>query len=163
MSPTRLWSPLLIVALAAVWVLLVNDLSPGTIVFGLLLGATIAALTNAYWPERPLIRNPRAIAGFVLVVLYDIVVANLQVAYLVLFRRGDSLRSQFVAVPLNLKKPEAIALLAGTITMTPGTVSADVSADSRALLVHCLDTGDPNAVVADIKSRYEARLMRIFE
>ena len=161
--PARLWSPLLIVALAAVWALLVNDLSPGTIVFGLLLGTAIAALTNAYWPEQPRIRNPRAIAGFVLVVLYDIVVANLQVAYLVLFRRGDSLRSQFVAVPLNLKKPEAIALLAGTITMTPGTVSADVSADRRALLVHCLDTGDPDAVVADIKSRYEARLMRIFE
>ena len=163
MSPKRLGSPLLIVVLAAVWTLLVNDLSPGTIVFGLLLGAAIAALTSPYWPERPRLRNPRAIAGFVLVVLYDIVVANLQVAYLVLFRRGDSLRSQFVAVPLDLKKPEAIALLAGTITMTPGTVSADVSADRRALLVHCLDTGDPDAVVADIKSRYEARLMRIFE
>lgn len=163
MSPKRLGSPLLIVVLAAVWTLLVNDLSPGTIVFGLLLGAAIAALTSPYWPERPRLRNPRAIAGFVLVVLYDIVVANLQVAYLVLFRRGDSLRSQFVAVPLDLKTPEAIALLAGTITMTPGTVSADVSADGRALLVHCLDTGDPDATVADIKSRYEARLMRIFE
>lgn len=163
MSPSRRWSPFLIVTLAAVWALLVNDLSPGTMVFGLLLGAGIAALTTAYWPERPRIRNPFAIAGFALIVLYDIVVANLQVAYLVLFRRGESLRSRFVAVPLDLKKPEAIAVLAGTITMTPGTVSADVSADGRALLVHCLDTGDPDATVADIKSRYEARLMRIFE
>ena len=45
--------------------------------------------------------------------------------------------------------PEAIAVLAGTITMTPGTVSADLSADGRALLVHCLDTGDPAATVAE--------------
>jgi multicomponent K+:H+ antiporter subunit E len=54
-------------------------------------------------------------------------------------------------------------VLACTITMTPGTVSADVSADQRALLVHCLETDDPDAVVAQIKSRYERRLKEIFE
>jgi len=97
------------------------------------------------------------------VVLWDIVVSNIQVAKLVLFRRGDSLRSQFVVVPLELTSPEAIATLAGTITMTPGTVSVDMSADGRALLVHCLETDDPEGTVAAIKSRYEQRLMRIFQ
>jgi multicomponent K+:H+ antiporter subunit E len=163
MTTLRRFSPVMIVALAAVWSLLVNDFSPATIVFGLLLGAGITALTNAYWPERPRIRNPVAVAGFVLVVLFDILVANLQVAYLILFHRGDSLRSRFVTVPLELKSPEAIAVLASTITMTPGTLTADVSADGRALLVHCLDTADPSATVAEIKSRYESRLLRIFE
>ncbi|MGE0260580.1 MAG: Na+/H+ antiporter subunit E, partial [Alphaproteobacteria bacterium] len=55
------------------------------------------------------------------------------------------------------------AILAGTITMTPGTVSADLSADGRALLVHCLETGDPAATVSAIQHRYERRLLRIFE
>jgi multicomponent K+:H+ antiporter subunit E len=100
---------------------------------------------------------------YVAIVLWDIVVANFQVAYLILFRRGDSLRSRFVAVPLDLRTPEAIAALAGTITMTPGTVSADLSGDGRALLVHCLETHDADATVATIKSRYETRLQRIFE
>jgi multicomponent K+:H+ antiporter subunit E len=68
-----------------------------------------------------------------------------------------------VTVPLDITSPEAITTLAGTITMTPGTLSADVSADGRALLVHCLDTGDPEATVAAIKRRYEDRLRRIFE
>lgn len=155
--------PVLSVTLAAVWALLVNEFSLGTIVFGLLLGIAIARLTASYWPERPTIRNLPAILEYSVIVLYDIVVSNLQVAYLVLFRRGDSLRSRFVTVPLAITSPEAIVVLAGTITMTPGTVSADLSADGRSLLVHCLDTADPDGVVATIKSRYESRLRRIFE
>jgi multicomponent K+:H+ antiporter subunit E len=155
--------PLLTVTLAAVWVLLVNEFSVGAIVFGLLLGMAIARLTASYWPERPTIRNLPVILEYSVIVLYDIVVSNLQVAYLVLFRRGDSLRSRFVTVPLALTSPEAIVVLAGTITMTPGTLSADLSADGRSLLVHCLDTADPDGVVATIKSRYESRLTRIFE
>ena len=66
-------------------------------------------------------------------------------------------------MPLDLKSPEAITALAGTITMTPGTVSASLSADGRALLVHCLETDDPEKTVSEIKSRYESRLQRIFE
>lgn len=155
--------PLLTVILAAVWVLLANDLSWGTLAFGLVLGIAIAWLTSAYWPGRPRIRSPLAILEYAAVVLYDILVSNLQVACLVLFRRGASLKSQFVTVPLDLKSPEAIATLAGTITMTPGTVSADLSADGRSLLVHCLETTDHAGTVAAIKSRYERRLMRIFE
>lgn len=155
--------PLLTIVLAAVWVLLVNDLSLGAVVFGLLLGLAIARLTSAYWPGRPRVRRPLAILEYSLVVLRDIIVSNLQVAYLVLFRRGESLRSQFVTIPLALESPEAIATLAGTITMTPGTLSADLSADGRSLLVHCLETTDPAHTVATIKSRYERRLMRIFE
>ncbi len=155
--------PALIAILAVVWVLLVNDFSWGAIVFGLLLGFGISRITSPYWPQRLNLRNPLAMLEYSVVVLWDIVVSNVQVAYLVLFRRGNSLRSQFVTVPLELESPEAIATLAGTITMTPGTLSADLSADGRSLLVHCLDTSNPAGTVATIKSRYERRLRRIFE
>jgi len=162
MSARFLPHPILTVILALVWVLLVNDFSWGALIFGLLLGVFIAKLTSVYWPERPKIGNPSAMIGYAGIVLYDILVSNVLVAYLVLFRRGESLRSQFIVVPLDLKSPEAIAMLAGTITMTPGTVSADLSADNRSLLVHCLDVADSHDAVATIKSRYESRLMRIF-
>jgi multicomponent K+:H+ antiporter subunit E len=155
--------PLLSLVLAVVWVLLVNDFSIGNLVFGLILGIVIAKITSPYWPGRPKIRNPLAIMEYGLVVLWDIIVSNVQVAYLVLFRRSESLRSRFITIPLDLKSPEAIAVLAGTITMTPGTVSADLSADGHSLLVHCLETDDPDGTIASIKSRYESRLMRIFE
>ena len=154
--------PVLIAVLALVWVLLVNDFSWGAAVFGVLLGTAIAAITGPYWAQGVKLRNPLAMIEYFFIVLWDIVVSNVQVAYLVLFRRGDSLQSQFITIPLALESPEAIATLAGTITMTPGTLSADVSADGRSLLVHCLETTDPAGTVAGIKSRYESRLMRIF-
>ncbi|MGU9980968.1 Na+/H+ antiporter subunit E [Phreatobacter sp. HK31-P] len=155
--------PLLTVLVALVFILLVNEVSAGVVVLGLILGLIIPWATAPFWPGRPRLKSPLAIAEYGLVVLWDIVVSNVQVAYLILFRRGDGLRSRYVTIPLDLTTPEAIAVLAGTITMTPGTVSADLSADGKALLVHCLDTDDPDATVAGIKMRYERRLKRMFE
>lgn len=155
--------PLLTLTLLIVWLMLVNTVSAGHIALGLILGVIIPLLTAPFWPQRPKIRNPITIVSYILVVLYDIVKANIHVAWLVLFVPSAKLRSRFVTVPLDLTTPEAITVLAGTITMTPGTVSADVSADGRALLVHCLDAPDEQAVVDEIKERYEARLKEIFE
>ncbi len=154
---------ILTVVIILFWLFLVNDFSIGHLLLSTVIGMAISLHISAYWPGRPRIRGPLAIVEYAFVVVWDIIVSNIQVAYLVLFRRADSLRSRFVTVPLDLRTPEAITVIASTITMTPGTVSADVSADRRALLVHCLETDDPDGVVAQIKSRYERRLKEIFE
>ncbi len=153
--------PMLTAILAAVWVLLVNDFSWSAADFGLLLGLAIAKLTSP--TARPAADSQTVVSWSILPSFLGHYRLKREVAYLVLFRRGDSLRSQFVTIPLALESPEAIATLAGTITMTPGTLSADLSADGRSLLVHCLETTDAAGTVAAIKSRYEHRLMRIFE
>jgi multicomponent K+:H+ antiporter subunit E len=101
-------------------------------------------------------------ASYSLLVMWDILVANVQVAWIVLTRSNANLRPAWVVVPLEVKHPEAISILAGTITLTPGTVTADLSADGHSLLVHALDTDDPDAVRDDIKNRYERRLLEIF-
>jgi multicomponent K+:H+ antiporter subunit E len=155
--------PLLTLSIVVVWLLLNNVFTVGHLVLGLILGILIPLGTSAYWPGRPKVRAPLMIIEFALVVLWDIVVSNIQVAYLILFRRNDELRSRFITLPLDLKTPEAITVLAGTITMTPGTVSADISADGRALLIHCLEADRPDATIANIKKRYERRPKRIFE
>ncbi|MFZ1429870.1 MAG: Na+/H+ antiporter subunit E [Geminicoccaceae bacterium] len=154
--------PLLSLTLTLVWMALANEVSLGSLVMGLILGVLVPIGTAAFWPDRPRVRRPLKIVEYGLVVLYDIVVANLQVARLILFVPNDQLRSRYVTIPLALTSPEAITVLAGTITMTPGTVSAELSADGGALLVHGLDVPDPDALVAEIKARYEARLMEIF-
>jgi multicomponent K+:H+ antiporter subunit E len=154
---------ILTVVIILFWLFLVNDFSIGHLLLSTVIGMAISLHISAYWPGRPRIRGPLAIVEYAFVVVWDIIVSNIQVAYLVLFRRADSLRSRFVTVPLDLRTPEAITVIASTITMTPGTVSADVSADRRALLVHCLETDDPDGIVAQIKSRYERRLKEIFE
>ncbi|MBW6506687.1 MAG: Na+/H+ antiporter subunit E [Rhodobacteraceae bacterium] len=154
--------PQLTLLLAVVWLLLVNQITLGSLVMAGLLGTAIPVLTAPYWPDRPRLRNLPMIANYLAVVLWDIVIANFIVARIVLFMPNAQLRTAWVAVPLRLTQPEAITVLAATITLTPGTVSADLSADGRTLLVHCLHAPDPEAVLHSIQTRYEARLLEIF-
>lgn len=153
--------PILSLVLAAIWLLLVNSASAGQILLGLLLGWGIPLFTRPFWPDSVRIHRPLALIRFIGVVLYDILMANLTVAGLVLGR--PRLRPAFVVLPLRLKSELAISLLANTICLTPGTVSARLSADRSELLVHVLDAADPQAVVAEIRARYEAPLLEVFE
>lgn len=116
--------------------------------------------------EEPLghVRGWRGVATaarLAVLVTWDIVVANVVVARLIL-GPARRLHPIYVEVPLELEQPLAIVLLASVITMTPGTVSSDLSADRRRLRVHILHTQDPAAVVANIKERYERPLKEIF-
>jgi multicomponent K+:H+ antiporter subunit E len=154
--------PLLSLTLVLVWLGLVNTFTLGNLILGSVFGLAIPMLTAAYWPDRPAIARPLKVAEYVLVVLRDIIVANVQVAAIILFKREPTIRSQWITIPLELKSAEAITVLAGTITMTPGTVSATLAADGSAILVHCLHTDDPDAVRDEIKTRYERRLLEIF-
>ncbi|MFZ5576086.1 MAG: Na+/H+ antiporter subunit E [Pseudomonadota bacterium] len=154
--------PLLTAALTLLWLLLVNALSAGALVLGALLGWLIPFATSRFWPERIRIRHPGVLARFLGVFAVDIVRGSFHVAWLIL--KGPArLRPTFVEVPLALTTDLAISLLANTISLTPGTVSARLSADKRTLVVHTLDTSDAAALVAEIKQRYEAPLKQIFE
>lgn len=155
--------PLLTLLLTVTWLLLVNGWSLNSLLFGLGLGILIPFLTQAYWPNRPRLSRPLKVIEYVLVVLADIVQANIIVARIVLFKPNGERRPNWITIPLDLKTPEAITALAGTITMTPGTLSADVSDEGHTLLVHCLDAPNPEAVRDEIKERYERRLREIFE
>jgi multicomponent K+:H+ antiporter subunit E len=154
--------PYLALTLTVVWLMLVNDFHMGSLVMGLILGIIIPAITAPYWPDRPIIRKPFNLIGYILIVFHDIVKSNIDVALIVLFKPNAKLQPAWVNVPLELTSPEAITALASTITMTPGTLSAELSADGRSLLVHCLHAPDPDGVRDEIKTRYEARLKEIF-
>ena len=154
--------PLMTVLLAVVWTLLQSEVSAGMVVFGVILGVIIPRLTAAWWPDRPNGFKAGKMLAYVILVLWDIIVANVQVAWIVLTRRNKNLRPAWVVIPLDLRQPEAITMLAGTITLTPGTVSADLSNTGHCLLVHAWDAADPDAVRDGIKQRYEARLKEIF-
>ena len=155
--------PALSAVVFVVWLLLANERSLGQALMGLFMALVVPRLTAGFWPAGARLRRPGVIVTYLAVLLADIVMSNIHVAMLVLFRRGENLRSAFVTLPLELRTAEAIAVLSASITLTPGTLSVDLSTDGRALLVHCLDVEDPDATVAAIKSRYESRLKEIFE
>ncbi|MNF24598.1 Na(+)/H(+) antiporter subunit E [compost metagenome] len=153
--------PLLSLTLLLVWLLLVNDMSLGHWLLGALLGWLIPLLTQVFWINPPRIRKPLKLCLFLLRILGDIVIANLQVAKLIL---GPSarLRPAFVEIPMLLEDELALTMLASIISLTPGTVSADLSDDRKILLVHSLDVDDEAALVEQIKHRYEAPLLEVF-
>lgn len=153
--------PLLSLCLLGLWLLLVNQFSVGHLLLGSLLGWLIPLISRVFWINPPRVEHPWLLCKFLLLVLGDIVVANLQVARLILNPRSQ-LRPAFIEIPVLLEDELALTMLASIISLTPGTVSADLSDDRRTLLLHCLNVPDEEALVAEIKQRYEAPLREVF-
>jgi len=144
------------------WLLLQNSIAPGHIVLGTVLAIVIPLLTAPFSPQQVLIRSPRMLLIYLARLLWDILIANLHVARLVL-SPTPTLRPGFVELPLTVKNEFAIAVLANTISLTPGTVSAELSSDHTRLLLHCLDIEDEATLLEQIKTRYETPLREVFE
>ena len=162
MSRYLLPHPILTPVLALVWMLLANSFSPGNLILGLLLGWAIPIFTLRFWPERVHIRHPLRLLAFIGRVLADILIANLAVARIIL-QGPEQTRPGFVRVPLELRSDLGISLLANTVSLTPGTLSAWLNPERDTLIVHGLRVDDPSALVDEIKTRYEAPLKEIFE
>ncbi len=154
--------PYLSATLVLTWCALMNSFGAGALMLGGILAVIIPLLTAPYWPEHPALRHPLRLFFYVLLVVWDVIVSSVDVAAIILFKPAAKIRSAWICVPIDLPSPEAQALLAGTITMTPGTLTADFAADGKSLLIHSLHAPDPDAVRDQIKTRYEARLKRIF-
>ena len=157
--------PLLSLLLLVCWLWLNNTMAPGHVLLGAALGVAIPFFTRRFWPEPLVVRRPLRVVEYAAVVIYDVVVANLQVAAIIIGPLSR-LRPAFVRVPLDLRTDFAVTVLASTVTLTPGTVSVeieDVGAGRRVLLVHALRCLDAADMVRTIKERYERRLMEILE
>jgi multicomponent K+:H+ antiporter subunit E len=153
--------PVLTLAIAVLWLVLATDASGGNILLGLTLGVLIPLFTSAFWPGRPQTFRVGAAMRLFFVVIYDIIVANIAVARIVL-GRIDAIRPAFVDVPLDTADPYVATILGSIITLTPGTLTIDIDMDRRLVHIHGLDVPDQPMLIADIKSRYEAPLKEIF-
>lgn len=161
LSKRLLPQPLLSLFLLFIWLLLMNDLGLGHWLMGALLGWLIPLLTHLFWERTPKLYKPVKLCLFFLRILGDIVFANLQVAKLIIGSTAK-LRPAFVEIPLELEDDLALTMLASIVSLTPGTVSADLSDDRKTLLVHGLDVADEAQLIHDIKQRYEAPLIEVF-
>ena len=141
--------------------LLLWGLAPIAVAGGALCAVAIPRMLARLDAPGVALARPALAGRLALVVLWDIVVANVAVARLVLGPQAW-LRPAFVEVPLDTPHPQVAALLAMIVTMTPGTVSADIDDRRTRLLVHVLDTGDAAGVARAIKVRYEHPLREIF-
>jgi len=153
-------SPLLALVLAALWLLLNQSTAPATLAMGIGLGALLAWAASALRPLQARIGRWDAAARLAWTVLRDIVRSNFAVARIVLERaRPDAICSGLLHIPLELRDPHGLAVLAMIITATPGTVWVSLSQDGETLTLHILDLVDRADWVRFIKQRYERPLM----
>ncbi|WP_334134467.1 Na+/H+ antiporter subunit E [Tepidimonas sp.] len=164
-APARGWRawfphPVLSLLLGLTWLLLAHSLALVHWLSALLLAWAIPRLLAPFLGQASRVHWPSALR-LMLVVLWDIVVANVTVARLTLGSMQRP-RPAWLRVPLASTHPRVNALLASIITMTPGTVSAVIDEERGQILVHALNCDDAQAMVQDMKIRYEAPLCRIF-
>ena len=143
------------------WLLMNDSISAGTVAMALLVALLIPPFAARLDREFARIGRLRGVPKLVGVLLWDILVANVTVAMQVLWPERN-IHPGFIWVPLDIANIHGIAALTSCITLTPGTVSSELSDDRRFLLVHVLDLGSAEEVVRQIKTRYEAPLMEIF-
>lgn len=152
--------PWLTAALFVVWQFLADGVSGASVVMGLILGIGIPLITHRFWPDSPRMQKPWLLVHYLFIVLVDIIKASVTVTILILSPRRP--RSAFVSYPLTIRDPLGITMLASTISLTPGTVSADVSDDGALLLIHALDVDDDAELIRAIHQRYEKPLLEMF-
>ena len=154
--------PLHSVMLLVVWLMINSTLSLGHIILGSVLGICIPLLCARLRMPQPPIKKPLKAVTYTILVLRDVIVANMEVALLVIGPE-KRIKPGFVAVPIDLPDHLSITVLASTVTMTPGTVSSEVSTDKKWLYVHVLNMPENEQEVIDlIKNRYESRVKEIF-
>lgn len=146
--------------IAFVWAGLIGTFSLGSLISGFVLGYFILLAFTHGKDANGYLRRIPGLFGFILYYLVEMVRANLQIA-VDLLRLNPRFKPGFVKVPLDLVTDEGITLLANLVTMTPGTMTVDVSEDRTHLLVHGLYMHDKKAVCDDIKSKLESRIIRL--
>lgn len=153
--------PALSLLLAGLWCLLNASVHPAHLLLGALCGWAIPLTLGGSLPVTVPLRRPWIALRLAGRFAWDVVLANLAVAALVLnpVRRA---RSHALWMPLRLRDPRALALLSTLVTMTPGTLSARLSDDQRQLQIHLLDSDDPDGVLRAIREAYETPLLAIF-
>lgn len=156
-------APLLSLALLAIWLVLNRDYSLGQVLLGALVATLVPRLTQSLRPTPVRIRHLGVAFRLFMQVGWDVIVWNWRVLLGTLATHERLPRGGFITVPLDLRDPSGLAVLAAIMCVIPGTIWSEIALDRSALLVHIFDLDDAQDEIELIKTRYERPLMEIFE
>ena len=151
---------LLNLILTIVWVFITGSMALANFIFGFLLSFLVLWLTSRKQENRKYFVITPRIVGFFFYFLYELLKANLQVAADVVTPKFY-MKPGIVAYPLDAKSNLEITLLANVISLTPGTLSLDVSDDKKYLYIHAMYVNDKNDFIEGIKTGFERRILAI--
>lgn len=153
--------PFISLFILGLWLVIASSYTAGSVVMGSIMALLLPPVTAAFMPDLPRVVRPLLAIGFFLRVCLDIVVANIEVARLIL-GPVSRLKPDFVDVPIDIEDPYVATIMASIISLTPGTVSIDIDMKARVIHVHALNLPDADALIREVKTRYEAPLKEIF-
>jgi multicomponent K+:H+ antiporter subunit E len=156
-------APILSLALAAMWLLLNNTFALGQCLLAILVGVLAPFLTASLRPTAVSFKKPGVAFRLFWQVGYDVLIWNWRVLRGTLARADRLPQGGFVTVPLELRDPNGLAVLAAIMCVIPGTIWSELALDRSALLVHMFEVDNVDAEIALIKLRYERPLQEIFE
>ena len=154
--------PLLFVFLVLMWLSL-NRFSLGHLVRGSVIALLASAAMSSLRPDKPRLKKIGSFARLLALVFYDIILSNLSVASQILNDRKGQRKPGFMTIPLEMKNPTGLAVLAVLLTSTPGTAWLEYNSTESTLLIHILDLKNEEEWLELIKNRYERMLMEVFE
>ncbi len=149
------------IVLALIWGVVTNSFSPSNLIFGYVLAFVCLWLVRERFDQHNFYR-PFRILRLIALFVYELALSGYRVARYTLSPRME-FRPAIVAFPLELESPVGIMLLANLITLTPGTLSVDVSTDRSTLYIHAMNVDDADALRADIRNGFERRIREALE
>ena len=148
------------IALSLVWAALTGNFVPANLITGFILGYAALFVVHRALDPSDYFQKVWQVIGFVLFFLWELVVANLRVAFDVLTPR-HYMQPRVIALPLDARTDAEITALAYFISLTPGTLTLDVSTDRRTMFIHAMYAPDADALRREIKQGVERRLLRL--
>ncbi|WP_106751941.1 Na+/H+ antiporter subunit E [Pannonibacter carbonis] len=149
------------ILLALSWAAVTGSFSVVNLAFGFVLGTGVLFMIREQVGGSSYFKRTGRVVGLILLFLKELALSAWRVALLVSRPKLD-VSPGIIAFPLTVERDFEIALLANLITLTPGTLSVDVSEDRKVLYVHCIDLPDPEATIADIRDGFERKIMEAF-
>ncbi len=153
--------PILTISLTLMWMLL-NGFTLGHLILGALVAVFASWAMASLRPDKPKLKKWYLLPKLFFIVLYDVALSNIAVAWLIIRGRAKGRKAGFLTIPLEIKDRTALALLAIILTSTPGSVWLEYDSYDGSILMHVLDLEEEEQWVATIKNRYEKLLMEIF-
>lgn len=151
---------LLNIILSLVWGALTDAYNPTNLFGGFIIGYIIIGIASNN--EAHYTRKTGQIARFLVFFLWELLRANLRVA-LVVIRPRLHVQPGIIKIPLDIQSDLGITLLANVITLTPGTLSLDITPDKSALYVHTMYVDNPDTFRQEIKKGFERRIQELLE
>ena len=147
--------------LAIAWAAVSGSASPHNLLLGFVLGAIALAIVRQSIGRGAYVFRAGRILSLALLFLKELALSAWTVALTVLKPRMD-IKPGIFAFPLTVDRDFEITLLANLITLTPGTLSVDVSEDRKVLYVHAIDCSDPAGARRDIANGFERKILEAF-